>query len=174
VFFVDGFSAGVKTMSSRKHAHQIELAVAPEEAFAILHTPSAIRNWWFADRAIVLARESGSWAAAWGEEDDPSYVTTATIKIFEPPRRLVLSDFKYYAKEGPLPFEANLTTEFTVIPAGEGSILQVTQDGFPASAAADSFYAACEKGWRDTFESIRRYFSESRGGAGGGNDRISA
>lgn len=116
-------------MSTRKHVHQIELAVAPEEAFAILHTPSAIRSWWFADRAIVLAREDGSWAAAWGDdEDDPNYITTATIKVFEPPRRLVLSDFKYYAKEGPLPFEANLTTEFTVIPAGEGAILKVTSE----------------------------------------------
>jgi hypothetical protein len=63
----------------------------------------------------------------------------------------------------------NLTTEFTVIPAGEGSILQVTQDGFPAGSVADSFYAACEKGWGDTFESIKRYFAESRrGGSGAG------
>ncbi len=160
-------------MSTRKHVHQIELAVPPEEAFEILHKPSAIRDWWFADHAIVLAREGGSWAAAWGDnEDDPNYITTATIKIFDPPRRLILSDFKYYAKEGPLPFEANLTTEFTVIPAGEGSILQVSQDGFPADSVADSFYVACEKGWRDTFESIRCYFAERPRGETGA-ERIS-
>jgi uncharacterized protein YndB with AHSA1/START domain len=162
-------------VSTRKHVYQIELAVAPDEAFAILHTPSAIRHWWFADRAIILAREGGIWAAAWGdEEDDPNYITAATISVFDAPRRLVLSDFKYYSKAGPLPFEANLTTEFTIIPAGEGSILQVTQDGFPASAVADSYYAACEKGWRDTFESIRRYFSEGHSGAGSDRDRTCA
>jgi uncharacterized protein YndB with AHSA1/START domain len=149
-------------MSTRKHVHQIELAVAPEEVFAILHTPSAIRNWWFANRAIVMAQEGGTWAAAWGEnEDDPDYITTATIKVFDPPNRLVLSDFKYYSKEEPLPFAANFETEFTVIPASEGSILQVSQDGFPKDAVADKFYAACEKGWRDTFESIRRYFDDA-------------
>ncbi len=148
-------------MPTRKHVHQIELAVAPEVVFTILVRPSAIRNWWFANRAIVLAREDGTWAAAWGEaEDDPDYITTATIKVFDPPSRLVLSDFKYYAKDEPLPFEADFETEFIVIPAGEGSILQVSQDGFPADAVADKFYAACEKGWHDTFESIRRYFAE--------------
>lgn len=147
-------------MGIRKHVHQIELAVAPEEVFVILHTPSAIRGWWSADRAIVLAREGGTWAAAWGEvEDDPDYIATATIKIFDPPRRLVLSDYKYYARAEPLPFDADFETEFTVIPASEGSILRVSQDGFPADAVADKFYAACEKGWHDTFESIRRYFS---------------
>jgi uncharacterized protein YndB with AHSA1/START domain len=149
-------------MSTRKHVHQIELAVAPEGVFAILHTPSAIRNWWFANRAIVMAQEGGTWAAAWGEnEDDPDYITTATIKVFDPPSRLVLSDFKYYSKEEPLPFDANFETEFTVIPAADGSILQVSQDGFPEDAVADKFYAACEKGWRDTFESIRRYFDDA-------------
>jgi uncharacterized protein YndB with AHSA1/START domain len=148
-------------MATRKHVHQIELPVPPEEVFAILHTPSAIREWWFANRAIVMAQEGGTWAAAWGEnEDDPDYITAATIKVFDPPQRLVLSDFKYYAKSGALPFEAALTAEFTVEPVANGSVLKIDQDGFPTDSVADEFYAACEKGWHDTFESIRRYLTE--------------
>ena len=83
-------------MATRKHVHQIQLSVAPEEVFAILITPSAIRDWWFASRAIVMAREGGTWAVAWGKfEDDPDYITTATIQAFDPPRRMLLTDFKY-------------------------------------------------------------------------------
>ena len=73
-----------------------------------------------------------------------------------PGRGILESDDIMAKDKGPLPFEADLTSQFIIIPAGEGSILQVTQDGFPASAVADDFYAACEKGWRDTFESMRR------------------
>src|SRR5262245_50709902 len=145
-------------MATRKHTHRIELPAPPERVFALLHRPSAIRGWWQAARAVVLARPGGYWAAAWGEnEDDPDYVSLFRIRVFDPPRRLVLADRQYFAKTGPLPFEAEFVTEFTVEPTPAGSVLRVAQDGFPTAAVADDFYAACEKGWHDTFEGIRRY-----------------
>lgn len=147
--------------ATRKHTHQIQLQAPSEEVFAILHTPSAIRNWWFANRAIVIAQEGGVWAAVWGEhEDDPDYITVAKIETFDPPRQMVLTDQKYYSKSGPLPFKADFKIEFKVLPAESGSILQVIQDGFPTASIADEFYKACEKGWHETFESIERYLAE--------------
>ncbi len=149
-------------METRKHIYRIELAAAPEEVFKLLITPSAIRSWWGASRAIVAPRAGGVWAAAWGDDEDiPDYVTVYKIKAIEPPRRLFLADTKYFAKSGPPPFHANLTTEFTVEPTADGSILQVTQDGFPADAFADEFYTACEKGWCDTFNSVKRYLEQT-------------
>jgi uncharacterized protein YndB with AHSA1/START domain len=145
-------------MTTRKHTHEEIFASSPEQLFAILHTPSAIRAWWSVARAIVMPQTGGVWAATWGEsEDEPDYITTATIKVFEPPQRMVLSDYRYRAKSGPLPFEADFVTEFLVSPHPAGSVLKVTQDGFPAGAEADEFYAGCVKGWRDTFAGIRRY-----------------
>lgn len=142
----------------RQHKHSIELAATPEKCFAILHTPSAIRGWWSATRAIVIPRQGGIWAATWGEnEDDPDYISAARIAVFDPPRRLVLSDANYLAKSGPLPFEPNFTTEFQVEAAPGGCVLRVIQSGFPDDPVADAFYAACEVGWRNTFEGIRRY-----------------
>lgn len=148
-------------MPTRKHTHQIELAAPPERVFALLHTPSAIRGWWQVSRAIVLAEPGGVWAATWGDkEDDPDYISIARLRVFDPPRRLVLADTQYRAKSGPLPFTADFETEFTVEPTATGSILRVVQDGFPVEAIADAFYAACEKGWHDTFEGIRRFLAE--------------
>jgi uncharacterized protein YndB with AHSA1/START domain len=153
--------ARTEIMSTRRHVHEIELPAPPEEVFALLHTPSAIRQWWSASRAIVLPRQGGVWAAAWGEEeDDPEYITVFTIEAFEPPRRLLLGNASYVAKSGPLPFEADFTTEFVVEPTPSGSHLRVTQDGFPAGAVADEYYAACQKGWHDTFSSILRYVTQ--------------
>jgi uncharacterized protein YndB with AHSA1/START domain len=147
-------------MSTRKHTHEIELAAEPSRVFAILHTPSAIRAWWGAARAVVIAQQGGVWAAAWGAaEDDPDYVGVARISTFEPPRRLTLSDYRYYAKSGPLPFNADLVTEFSIEPRPSGCLLRVVQDGFPGDPIADDFYAACEVGWRNTFEGIQRYLA---------------
>ena len=107
---------------------------------------------------MVLAQPGGVWAAAWGDaEDDPDYVTVATIREFDPPRRLVLADFRYHARTGPLPFAANFVTEFIVHSHLQGARLQVEQDGFPLGPEADAFYAACKEGWSNTFAGIRRY-----------------
>src|SRR5262249_18913872 len=98
-------------MNTRCHRHEIELPVGSKQVFAALITPSAIRGWWGAARAVVIPRLGGIWAAAWGaSEDDPDYVTTAIIRHFEPPRRIVFADYNYLAKSGPLPFEAPITT----------------------------------------------------------------
>jgi len=154
-------------VTARKHVHEESFPVTPERLFSLLHTPSAIRRWWSASRAIVLPEAGGLWAATWGEEeDDPDYVTVATIREFDPPRRMVLADYRYRAKAGPLPFEADFVVEFVVTPHPDGATLRVSQGGFPAGPEGDSFYAACATGWRDTFAGIRAYLGDSTiGGA---------
>lgn len=145
-------------MSTRCHVASIDLDASPERVFAALVTPSAIRQWWSATRAIVDAREGGIWSATWGEDEDaPEYITTARILTSDPPRRLVLGDYSYFAKTGSLPFEADFTTEFVVEPHDVGSRITVRQDGFPADTIADAFYEGCERGWRDTLASLAAF-----------------
>jgi uncharacterized protein YndB with AHSA1/START domain len=133
---------------------------APVCRRAILHTPSAIRAWWSASRSIVIPRKGGFWAATWGDrEDDPDYVVAARITVFDPPYRLLLTNFEYAARSGPLPFQADLSTEFSVAATPTGCLLTVYQTGFPSSANADDYYAACESGWRATFEGIKHYLN---------------
>jgi len=147
-------------MPTRKHTHEELFPATADRLFSLLHTPSAIPGWWGASRAIVIPKEGGIWCAAWGaNEDDPDYITAATLSVFDPPHRLVLADFQYVAKTGPLPFRAEFVTEFTVTPHAKGAILRVVQDGFPCDSTADEFYAACGRGWKDTFAGIRRYLS---------------
>lgn len=156
-------------MTTRKLVHEELLPGKQDDVFELLCTPSSIRSWWAAARAIVMANRGGMWAAAWGEaEDDPEYITAATILEYEPPRRLVLGDYRYRAKSGPLPFHADFVTTFEVIPGSDGTILRVVQDGFPLDSEADGFYEACRNGWRDTFIGIRRHLQmHSRSGTKG-------
>lgn len=152
---------------TRRHVHEEELEASAERLFALLLTPSDIRAWWGAARAIVLPERRGLWAAAWGDdEDDPDYVTVATIAELDPPRRLVLADYRYRARSGALPFDSELRTEFVVTPVAAGRArLRVVQDGFPETPEADPFYAACDTGWQATFAGIRRHL----GGTGAEN-----
>ena len=153
---------GVKT---RGHVHEEVFPVGPGQLFALLHTPSAIRAWWGAARAVVLPESGGIWAAAWGEsEDAPDYIAVATIREFDPPRRMVLTNYRYRSKTGTLPFEVEFVVEFDLRPHSEGSLLRIFQDGFPAGPEADEFYAGCKKGWSDTFAGIRRFVEN--GGTG--------
>ena len=144
-------------MSTRDHVHEEEFPVPAEQLFALLLTPSAIRGWWGASAAIVLPEVGGTWAARWGAEDDPDYLTIARIRALDSGARLVLGDYQYFAKEGGLPFEAEFETEFQVSPTPDGATLRVTQRGFPAGSEADEYHAACQQGWRDTFAGIRRF-----------------
>ena len=150
-------------MNTRKHVHEEVFSVPPEQLFALLHTPGAIRRWWSAARAIVMPEPGGLWCAAWGEsEDDPDYITAATLEVFDPPHRMVMTEQRYFAKTGPLPFEADFTTEYLVTPHPEGAALRVTQEGFPAGSEGDEFLLACEKGWTDTFAGIRNYLNDQQ------------
>jgi uncharacterized protein YndB with AHSA1/START domain len=146
-------------MMTRSHSLRVDLPVPPDVVFAALHTPSAIRQWWGAARAVVLPGAGGSWTAAWGpHEDAPDHVTTATIDLFDPPRRLRLTNIRYYARSGALPFEPHLLIEFSILPVPDGCVLQVRHAGFPVETIADDFYAACERGWRETLAGLQRYF----------------
>ena len=150
-----GFAAGC-----RAHEHAERFRAAPERLFDLLVRPSAIRAWWGAARAVVVPELGGTWAAAWGgSEDEPDYATSAAIAVFERPRRLVLTDYRYRARSGPLPFRADFTTTFEVEADPEGALLRVRQDGFPAGREADSLLRACEEGWLNTFAGIRTFLA---------------
>ena len=147
-------------MVTRKHIHEEVFDADAETVFALLVTPSAIRQWWGASHVIIDKKQGGIWVGLWGNEDAPEFITINRMSVFDPPRRIVFSDSEYYARKGPIPFAANLTSDFTISPVEPGkTLLRVVQDGFPTDSVADEFYAGCEQGWRDTYDGIRKYLS---------------
>lgn len=153
------FAVTLRKVETRSHIHEELFEISPERMFDLLITPSAIRKWWGASAAIVTPEEGGVWTAAWGDEDDPDYVSSATLAKFDRPRTLVMKYGRYHAKAGSLPFKFgdDALTVFTIEPAATGCVLRVEQTGFPCDPVADAFYAACETGWKNTFEGIRDF-----------------
>lgn len=131
----------------------IKIVSSKEKVFAALITPSQIIQWWQAYAAIVVARESGLFAVRWGDEDDPDYVSAATIVSFAPPDFMRLENFIYYAKGQPEVISGDLPTEFR-LSDNEGKVeLRVIQSGF--SADKQDFMEACKTGWRNVLIAIK-------------------
>jgi uncharacterized protein YndB with AHSA1/START domain len=74
-------------MTTRKHIHEEIFDADRETLFALLHTPSAIRQWWGAAHVIVNPEPGGVWVGLWGEEDSPDFISAGRMTVFDPPRR---------------------------------------------------------------------------------------
>ncbi len=144
-------------MSHRKLTFTVELNIPPEAAFSLLHTPSSIRQWWGAMRAVVWPEPGGIWVTTWGDdENSPNFISTARILVFEPPRILTLGDFRYHSKVTPMNFSmSDFKTHFEVKPTTNGAELKIEQTGFPRDPEADEFYHRCDIGWKNTLTSIK-------------------
>ncbi|NNE98887.1 MAG: SRPBCC domain-containing protein [Pyrinomonadaceae bacterium] len=143
---------------TRSHEHSVKLSAGAERVFDALISPAAICRWWQASSAIVIPKPGGIWAGTWGDTEDPDYITIFRMTTFERPKRIVFDEAEYIAKAGPPPFELKTVTTFEIEPISENKcILKVIQTGFPAESVADEFYAACETGWKDTFDGMKNY-----------------
>jgi uncharacterized protein YndB with AHSA1/START domain len=149
-------------MMSREITQEYLIGKSPDAIFDALITPGKIKKWWFANNAIVLPEEGGVYAVTWGDDiDNPETISVAKIASFERPVRLLLTDFRYKSKEGDLPFETDMPTEFRLEDMGGKTKLTVCQTGFPDEKIADEFYKLCVQGWIDTLTSLKKTVEES-------------
>lgn len=148
---------------TREITQTIEVKKPIQEVFDALITPSLIKKWWSASSVIILPQKGGTYAVAWGDDEDaPDYISVATIKEINPPHSMQLANYKYASKEGSLPFEADMPVAFSLKQVTGGTKLIVRQTGFPKDSAADDFYAGCQKGWADTLAAFREVVEKSQ------------
>lgn len=133
----------------------IKIEGSKEKVFAALTTPSQIVQWWQASCAIVVAKTNGLFAVRWGDEDDPDYVSAATITTFIPSEILQLSNFVYYAKGWANEETDDLPAEFILKQINDKWVeITIKQTGFPQEKP--EFMSQCMKGWQDVLIAIKR------------------
>ena len=144
---------------SREIIQKIEIKRTAGNIYAALLSPSSIIEWWQALSAIVVKENNGIYAVSWGNDiDDPDYVTISYIRNMVHERGFTLEYSSYHSKSGNLPFDANMTVDYKIIPITKrNSILEIHQKGIPDDPIADEYFEGCTKGWIQVLDNIKHY-----------------
>lgn len=144
-------------MEKRRHELEEPFGIKPEQMFDILTTPSAIRSWWGATTVVIDPRQGGSWVTATSDgESNAEYVNSFEILEFEPPKRMLLGNGKYFTGNN-WPIRTNITTELIVEEQPAGCMFRIVIELVPDDPLLGDFFDACVAGWQNSFEGIRNY-----------------
>src|SRR5689334_25322357 len=116
-------------MEFGKLEREIRIEAAPEIVFDVVSRPEHIKMWW-SDDAVFEPEPGAVGELIWGDRAE-----VASIKVVDvdPPRRFT---FRWISPEGEVPEAGNsLQVTFELEPAGDGTILRLTESGWR------------EKGW---------------------------
>lgn len=127
---------------------EIHVAAAPEVVFEVVSTPEHLTEWW-PDEARFEPVPGATGELVFGDRNDPAaHVPVLTVVEVVPPRRFSFwwSDDAEVAAEG----NALLVT-FDLEPAGEGTLVRMTESGFRErgweAAVLEAAYNDHVNGW---------------------------
>ena len=128
---------------------EIHIDASPDVVYEVVSSPEHIREWWSADSEFD-AVPGGTGEFVWGDETSPrAHVVPFTVVEAEPSRRF---SFRWFPPVGdnPAPDKSLLVT-FELAPAGEGTVLRLTETGFREmgweAAVLEAQYQEHVDGW---------------------------
>ncbi len=130
----------------------VSLTQAPERVWQALTTPEGLGTW-FGQSAEVDLRVGGQVRLAWDSGDK----ATLTIERLEPPRVFGYTWGIYGLPEGD---PRRTYVEFTLAPAGTGTMLTVVESGFAQLSDEgdhDKAYSGNTKGWAHELDELVAY-----------------
>jgi len=138
----------------------IEIATLPETALRAFVDIEMMRRWGGVDRGLVEECEGGVWALAWEPSDKGfRYVTTGTVKSFQPGDCLRIENLVYFNPEqmvlGP--------TVLTVKVDGEQDKTRVSvcREGYRDGLDWDWYYESVVHGWPNALAHLKRFLEST-------------
>jgi uncharacterized protein YndB with AHSA1/START domain len=119
---------------------------SPDVVYDVVSSPEHIREWWGADSEFD-AVPGGAGELVWGDETTPrAHVTPFTVVEADRPRRFA---FRWIVD--PAKADKSLLVTFELEPAGEGTVLRLTESGFREmgweAAVLEAHYQEHVEGW---------------------------
>jgi uncharacterized protein YndB with AHSA1/START domain len=134
----------------------IGIAVAPAIAIQAFLDLEAIKKWWHVDRGVLEPRAGGVWAFAWERSEHGfKYVITGRIKTLEQGKRLVITEMLYFNPDRPIFGPMALMVE--AVPAAQGCVLTITQDGYGDGPEWDWYYKVVSWAWPEVAKEIKDF-----------------
>ena len=132
---------------------EIHIAAAPDVVFDVVSSPEHIREWWGGAETGLEPTAGATDELVWRDADTgQSQAVPITVVDAVPPR---LFSFRWTHPAGESAAEGNsLLVTFELVPAGEGTVLRLTETGFREMgwevAVLEETYRDHVNGW-DTF-----------------------
>jgi uncharacterized protein YndB with AHSA1/START domain len=145
-------------MAPDRIERETTIAAPVERVWAVLTEAEHIGSWFADAGAEIDLRPGGALVMRWQEYG----MTRARVEAVEPPHRFAYRWTAHHAPEGSEPAEDNSTlVEFTLSPAGDGTLLRVVETGFAALDASEDEakrnYDDNVGGWAQMTEKAREY-----------------
>ena len=108
---------------------EIHIDAAPDVVFDVVSSPEHIREWWGGAETEVEPRAGATGELVWRDASTAeAHVVPITVVDAVPPR---LFSFRWTHPAGEVAAEGNsLLVTFELVPAGEGTVLRLTETGF--------------------------------------------
>jgi uncharacterized protein YndB with AHSA1/START domain len=140
---------------------EVHVDASPDVVFAVISTPEHMHEWWGTD-AVFEPQPGSTGELAWDGEDAPRvHVSRITVVTVEPPRTFA---FRWvYDDDAVTAHDNALLVTFDLEPAGDGTMLRLTETGFREkgweAAVLEAQYREHEEGWSTFLPRIREYVS---------------
>jgi uncharacterized protein YndB with AHSA1/START domain len=137
----------VAKMETGTIEREIHIDASPEVVFDVVSNPEHVSQWW-PDEADYPAEPGGAGRIGFRQESDTKWEQFMVVDAL-PPRHF---SFRWTHAEGETPAEGNsFLVVFELEPAGEGTLLRMTESGFRergwSEAKKAEEYAAHVTGW---------------------------
>ena len=143
----------------RKVEASIEINVPPRRVIQAFTDTELLRGWWSVERALVEPKVGGLYTLAWGvSEKGFGYVSSGSIKSYDPESTLVVDNLVYMNPERPLFGPMSLTVKATQ--NGIGTEVYLCQDGYQQGADWDWYYEAVINAWPKVLKNLKSHLEK--------------
>lgn len=116
-------------MSTDRIEREVTIEAPIERVWTLITEPEHVGVWFGDAGADIDLRPGGEIQFRWHEHGD----SLGTVVAVEPPRRFAYRWVSLPSARGQAPTDANTTlVEFTLEPAGQGTLVRVVESGFDA------------------------------------------
>lgn len=115
-----------------------------------------LQKWWGVERSLVHKRVGGVYTLAWQvTEKGFGYVTSGTIKHYDPYQLLVVENIVYLNPEHSILGPMKLS--IAAIQHETGCHVTIVQDGYQQGADWDWYYEAVKQAWPVVAQTLKDY-----------------
>ena len=134
----------------------LEINVASNKIIQAFLQPEMLSEWWGVERSLIERRNGGIYTLAWQvSEKGFGYVTSGTIKNYEPDRLLEIENMIYLNPEKPIFGPMKLSVK--AIKKDDRMLAYICQDGYQKGEDWDWYYNAVSDAWPKTAQTLKNY-----------------